>query len=282
MAIRLVLDIFSGRPNPYIEFADGKLAKTFSHYVVQRLLAEAVTDELPPSTLGYRGIYLEETNPRSARFGRHRISESAGLIAELVGTSGKGQLADYVVQMAPARQGGKVRREFKLFREFVAEKEAASTRKGKTPGCRCAPLYEPVWWNDGAQRQLNNNCYNYSANYRTDTFAQPGRAAGALYSAVSCAAVHAAAIADDLQGTAIENECPDDGHLVALVIAPGVDFHWYRKGRDGLWTHKPGGTAATNLDNSGHIITDPRTANRGPYTDFCRFMVVQHGHIKLQ
>ena len=64
--------------------------------------------------------------------------------------------------------------------------------------------------------------------------------------------------------------------------APGWDFHWYRKGRNGYWTHKPGGTPVTNLDNSAHLIPDPRTANRGPYTDFCTFMVVMHGHIKIR
>ena len=30
---------------------------------------------------------------------------------------------------------------------------------------------EPSWWNDGGQKQFANNCYNYSTNYRTDTFA---------------------------------------------------------------------------------------------------------------
>ncbi len=77
------------------------------------------------------------------------------------------------------------------------------------------------------------------------------------------------------------NKCPGEGHLVALVIAPGWDFPWYRKGRNGLWTHKPGGTPVTNLDNSGVTIPDPRTADRGPYTQFCTFMVVMHGHIKI-
>lgn len=35
------------------------------------------------------------------------------------------------------------------------------------------------------------------------------------------------------------NRCPKEGHLVALVIWPTVDFHWYRKGRNGYWSHKP-------------------------------------------
>ena len=142
-------------------------------------------------------------------------------------------------------------------------------------------LYEPDWWNVPAI-QPHNNCYNYACDYRTDTFAQPGRAAGAMYTALSCASVRPAAIADDLINSSnANNRCPREGHLVALVIAPGWDFHWFRKGRNGYWSHKPGGTAVTNVDNSGVTIPDPRTANRGPYTQFCTFMVVMHGHIKI-
>jgi hypothetical protein len=101
------------------------------------------------------------------------------------------------------------------------------------PRCLCAPLYEPAWWNDGGQKQWNNNCYNYATNYRTDTFAQPGRANGAMYTALTCASVRPAAIADALIGNpSANNRCPKEGHLVALVIWPGVDFHWYRKGRN--------------------------------------------------
>ena len=42
-----------------------------------------------------------------------------------------------------------------------------------------------------------------------------------------------------------------------------------------------GGTPVTNVDNSGNLIPDVRTADREPYTDFCTFMVVMHGHIKI-
>jgi len=48
-----------------------------------------------------------------------------------------------------------------------------------------------------------------------------------------------------------------------------------------MWSHKPGGTAVTNVDNQGHAIVDPRAADRGPYTEFCTFMIVMHGPVKL-
>jgi len=88
---------------------------------------------------------------------------------------------------------------------------------------------------------------------------------------MNCDAVTKGAIADGLVPVNCEEGCGCDEcrHQVALVISPNWDYHWYRKDRDGRWSHKMGGTPATNLDNSGNIITDPRTADRGSYTVFC-------------
>ena len=136
------------------------------------------------------------------------------------------------------------------------------------------PSFEPTYWN-GNDRQGSNNCYNYANNRDTGTYAQPGKAAGAQWSAISCAAVREAAIADGLE--------PISGYPstvlgfktgVALVVAPGYDYHWYRLDEDGRWTHKVGGNVATPYDNSGNVITDPRTANRGVYTEFCGFFML--------
>ena len=63
-------------------------------------------------------------------------------------------------------------------------------------------------------------------------------------------------------------------YLVAMVVAPGpgfIDYHWYRKQKEGFWGHKPGSTAARNVDNSKHVVLDPVTCDRGPYTLFCGF-----------
>ena len=104
-----------------------------------------------------------------------------------------------------------------------------------------------------------------------------------MYTQLTCASVRPAAVADGaIAAPSAHNRCPHEGHLVALVIAPGFDFHWYRKGRNGYWSHKPGSTPVVNVDNSNHLIPDPRTANRGMYTQFCTFMVVMHGHIKIR
>lgn len=133
------------------------------------------------------------------------------------------------------------------------------------------PAYEPNYWNDGGTIQYNNNCYNYANNKRTDTFAQPGRASGNMYSAINCQEVGDGAESDGLLPLPPSGVCPDGMTKVALVIWPNVDYHWYRQDSDGLWSHKPGGTQATNLDNSGNIITDPETCNTGYYTVFCGY-----------
>lgn len=137
------------------------------------------------------------------------------------------------------------------------------------------PNYNPGFWNNNGTRKKKNNCYNYTNNKATNTFAQPGRASGAQAWWMDCSQVRQAAIADGLIPL---NDYPSNilewRSGAALVVAPGRDYHWYRLNEDGTWSHKPGQTAATNRDNSGNIITDPRTANRGIYSDFCGFFLL--------
>ncbi|HEX8430028.1 MAG TPA: hypothetical protein VF625_02030 [Longimicrobium sp.] len=134
-----------------------------------------------------------------------------------------------------------------------------------------ASAFNPTFWNQKATVRMNNNCYNYANNKRTDTFAQPGRATGAQTNIMQCSNVSNGATSD---GQIAMPACAASGtprYYVALVIAPNQDYHWYRYQSNGYWGHKPGGTAAKNTDNSGVVISDPQTANRGIYTNFCGF-----------
>jgi hypothetical protein len=291
MKIRITVDVFSGRPNPvlYVEGREAEEAAT--RLRPERPLKRQEAKLLNVPTLGYRGLAIEFVE------GKHRgLPKSFRLVnGDLFGSGLSDRAADPYFEDFVCGSTGLIRRLplGERFSDFVLKEiERFKKTRLKFPPrhvkwphrytCHCAPLYEPDWWNDGGQKQFNNNCYNYGTNYRSDTFAQPGLAAGAMYSSLTCASVRPAAEADCLiNSPSANNKCPKEGHLVALVIAPGWDFHWYRKGRNGRWTHKPGGTPVTNLDNSGHIINDPRTADRGPYTDFCTFMIVMHGHIKV-
>ncbi len=67
------------------------------------------------------------------------------------------------------------------------------------------------------------------------------------------------------------DRCPDGMCKVALVVNPGVDYHWYRQDSDGLWSHKMGLDPVTRYDNSNKLIIDPEIADRGDYTEFIVF-----------
>ena len=305
MALQITIDIFSGRPNPVVVV--GGLEE---RELLARLApspsgrgARSRPPELPEATLGYRGLIVERIEDPGRPSGRRRPSAAAGRVRErfrvgagvVIQRRGAIPARDPYVEEFVCGSTGPVRlaglgpefsrrclEEIGRFRELVARYRHRPIKWPIRTRCACAPLWEPAWWNDGGQKQWNNNCYNYGTNYRTDTFAQPGRANGAQYATISCADVKAGAVADALiDAPRHGNRCPKEGHLVALVVGPGWDYHWYRKGRNGYWTHKPGGTQATALDNSGHLIPDPRTADRGNYTDFCTFMIVMHGHVQI-
>ena len=81
--------------------------------------------------------------------------------------------------------------------------------------------YNPNFWNSNRNTRSNNNCYNYARNWRTDTFAQPGRYAGQQAANMSCAEVRAAALRDGLHercNCLPQSEYPR--RLMALVVAP--------------------------------------------------------------
>jgi len=292
MPVRITIDMFSGRPNPVVELAGKDAQDVLARLKPAEPLVQDQAEKAATPILGYRGLIVEQTGAQTSKDMPARFRLAAG---SLVGGGLAHRPADPEFEdfFFSAKGHFKKVKDATKLRAIIKDElpRAKEIREQFVIPilpfpikllCACAPLYEPGWWNDAGQKQFNNNCYNYACNYRSDTFAQPGLAAGSMYTALTCAAVLPAAERDALENEpTANNKCPQEGHLVALVIAPNIDFHWFRKGRNGFWTHKPGGTAVTNVDNSGHLIADPRTANRGMYTDFCTFMVVKHGHIKI-
>jgi hypothetical protein len=307
MALRITIDVFSGRPNPTFTLDDDASKELLERLRPGKRLKKEEREAPPESVLGYRGIVVEQLRvPDPKVVGRAALTEPGELPEpalpptfrvvdgklfgpKLAHVPSDPNVEDWICgSTGPIRLAHLPDELLEIIRQLIKDRIHL---RFPWPGikwptklsCRCAPLYEPTWWNDAGQRQYNNNCYNYGTNYRTDTFAQPGLGSGAMYASITCPEVRAAATRDDLiQSPKADNKCPKEGHLAALVVGPGWDFHWYRKGRNGLWTHKPGGTAVTNVDNSGNLITDPRTADRGGYTDFCTFFTVMHGHTKIR
>jgi len=280
MATIVTLDIFSGRPNP-----TWVLSETDSKKLVERINAvETVTAQKPSGAmggLGYRGFLLNHTPHSVQTHAAMHIHEGiidkgineANLISRdreiesfLLSTAPKA-VHDDVKTLVAAEIKGNLTAAPEVFRQ---------PPHAICPKCKAkdAPPYNPAKWNIPTV-QPYNNCYNYANDHITNTFAQPGRAHGKMYTALTCASVNPAAIADGLVNSPnfARPLGPGKGWYVALVIWPGVDYHWYRQDNVGCWSHKPGSTAARNTDNSGKKITDPKTCDRGPYITFCTYMI---------
>jgi hypothetical protein len=292
--LRVTADIFSGRPNPSWVVGDEAEARTS----LRALTGAGVLADTEPAEagLGFRGLWVEPmgdelasdyklTGPGYLAVGPFAAGNRAAELAErLIGlapethTTAEGEEGvelraflsaqlDQVTQLQPQSQVS-----------LADEPGAAPTPGDVEVATTCSiefGAFNPGFWNNDANVRANNNCYNYASNWRTDTFAQPGRGCGNQYRAITCDEVGRGALCDGMHH---RFDCFPDSekprYLVALVIAPGpgfVDFHWFRKQREGFWGHKPGGTAARNYDNSGNIIYNPETADRGPYTIFCGY-----------
>ncbi|KAL4220610.1 hypothetical protein ACF0H5_021007 [Mactra antiquata] len=137
----------------------------------------------------------------------------------------------------------------------------------------CTTRYEPHVWNvRGVIRR--NNCYNYGTNRQTNTFAQPGRASGVRLntSHINATLVYSLCVRDGL--TRLNGPTPGNDCLMALVIWPGSDFHFYRLDDNGFWSHKPGRTAVIDTDHSRRRMNDIEAADHGPYTVFAGYLGV--------
>ncbi len=138
------------------------------------------------------------------------------------------------------------------------------------------PKFDQAFWSDLAINE-KNNCYNYATNRAEGSWAQPGDASQSKYEEFTCASVYKAASMD--WGLTPTNYFPLDTNpletLIALVVYPGHDFHWFRRDNDNSWSHKMN-FAVLDVDFSGHKILDPETADRGRYTDFCGYFKVKN------
>lgn len=151
--------------------------------------------------------------------------------------------------------------------------------------------YNPTYWND-PDMVYRANCYGYVLNrIATDTsdpyagyLFQPGYKTGNLYESLTKSDI-IDAVESDMEelGRTIRSstysETPGaNEYKIALVIAPNVDYHWYRQDSNGYWSHKPGLTDVTNKDASGDLITDPRTCDRNysyaNYSTWCGYFIV--------
>lgn len=298
--LQVTLDIFSGRPNPSWILDEAEAKEVLKEIANNRGTVAEVNSGY--QGLGYRGIELEllsdDTVEQYSLPSRFKIANGASLyesksleIAERLITgmsntmhiaSGSedsfGEFGEDLQRQLLERLGTFPRVESTGEPDSIGRSGVLSEDEAAKIQVICyfeRSAFNPGFWNDAAYIG-RNNCYNYAANRRTNTFAQPGRATKHYPYAMDCAAVTAAAMSD---GARKRYNCLPDSekprYLIAMVVAPGVDYHWYRLQSEGFWGHKPGGTAARKTDNKGAVITNPETCDRTSgwpsYTNFCGY-----------
>lgn len=293
--LQITADVFSGRLNPAWIITDEQEARTtLKEFAKERnLLTESVPAEAP---LGLRGFAVEVLDDELAQ--DLDVAPSLYLEAGAQARSTRAnELAERLIGLidrakpSPAMAGAEALPLDETLRGFltqqlervgrismpdVREEIGAAEKARKIEAAAVCYIefaaYNPGFWNNDPVVRQSNNCYNYASNWRTNTFAQPGRGCGQMYTALTCSEVIRAALCDGMHR---RYDCfPDTErprYLVALVVAPGFDYHWYRKMKEGFWGHKPGSTHVRNVDNSGNVISDPATCDRGPYTHFCGY-----------
>lgn len=265
MSVTVTLHVYSGRPDPTWELTPSQVRDLATRI---RSLDKSTLSKPPGmfGDLGYRGfsiqavreellerdIYVHAGVVDSNRFELNRVG-SAEVERWLLETGMPNldeSLTGYVV-------------------DELTRASLDSTVRDVT--MLDVPVFDAGKWNNDPNIRTRNNCYNYANDKITGTFAQPGRGSGAVFSALDCSNVGAASNRDGQKPVGSASSTPSEGHFAALVIWPGQDYHWYRLDAGGMWSHKAGQTAARNTDNSGQLVTEPQTCNRGNYTTWCGY-----------
>ena len=136
------------------------------------------------------------------------------------------------------------------------------------------PSYQPAYWNNDNYVLENNNCYNYSCNKRTDTYAIIGKGGGYnLQYPYTVEKLTMAALRDGLEKGTKTGILPIGKARVALYLA-SYDYHWYRQDSDGYWSHKIARQLAQDRDYSGKFISDIEKADRQNYKTLVGYFYV--------
>ena len=186
----VTMDIYSGVPNPSWELSEADATR-----LVERVAGRALAgvEEVPP-VLGFRGFIISR-GPEDAHAEAASLPDSFRLDPQLAAELLPGVRAEEtaVAEMTAGDKedtmsfllgtaAGAVNDELlEVARQSIAragQAPAAGAEAAVVAACIIQnPSYNPAFWNaPGVVGR--NNCYNFAMNYRSDTFAQPGRISG--------------------------------------------------------------------------------------------------------
>lgn len=140
-----------------------------------------------------------------------------------------------------------------------------------------------------------NNCYAYAVNShvpKRKKRMQPGNQCGGIKTInkkeYTCRRMEERLLQDfrphnhqckrKLTKSNASDACPKGMYKIAMLVDPHKDYHFYRQGNDGLWTHKRGDLKVFTTDAKGQPIVNPECASHDwgkyNYTDFCGYYCV--------
>ncbi|WP_328965671.1 hypothetical protein [Streptomyces virginiae] len=321
MAVRITIEMFSGRPNPSWEISDpdrlgelrerlenspqarGEVGSGYTGLGFGGVRVDFTEGDapagLPPSfELAGGGAKdshasaelaqaLVETIPRDlAEGGGIAVGDTsyAELMLETAREETKRTLSDE--SPGVAYTSAKTRQESELPDGWTEQMHALVER---TPSCSIdTEPWSPGYWNH-PNIQPYNNCYAYGVAYRSDTFAWPGREHG--YTIPGTMYGYQVAVGLYKDGLAqFGYPCQPGSRRFLLALATGTypetgvrDFHFHRYHPEaGFWSHKHAGNSARFVDNSGYVIRDPGVCDRGIYTEVYEYLFQSNDSVRIR
>ena len=157
MEIQIIIDIFSGRNNPVVELGGDEAKETLERLKPSRTLKKNDLGPPPSSILGYRGLIIKQKGIKSKDLpATFRLVNGDLFGARLSHRATDENYEDFFCSTRGPIRKINLGRNFPAFvrREIARSHQLRREYKPKPfpwpPRilCRCAPLYEPDWWND--------------------------------------------------------------------------------------------------------------------------------------
>jgi hypothetical protein len=287
LSLIITLHVFSGKPNPEWPLSDAEEAEFNER--LSRIMETARTSNLKPAgvigDLGYRGFTARDRSGfRVVRI--HAGVIDPGLQSSTLLTEDRELERWLLVSGEMSLKNGvseHVQRQLTIPVNYEPIILQHPPRLCPSSMAKDAPALDTTFWglDDSAPIVNLNNSYNYENDRVTNTNAQPGKGSGHIFTqkdtCSGAGSVFEAAISDGLLACSNFSDplLAGQGWYVALALWPGHDFHFYRQDSGGCWSHKMFEEIVQYRDNSNKLIQDPKTADRGPYTMFCSYLVTK-------